>query len=237
MNDNITWTYHSRASIKHKYLTVAVPKVACSTIKRTLHVFEGLGQAERLALEHGAGEEMRLSRLSKKAATDALNSPEWLRFVFVRNPYDRLLSAWKSKISSSHDTHYEAVRQEMRARLGHHDVTFGDFVRCLTSSADAGLQADGHWERQTVVGLHDVIDYDVIARFENFAAEFRAILQRLGAPADVVALADEVTNPTEPMPLTAAYDSDLAAIVYTYYREDFERFGYERDSWFTPKQP
>jgi hypothetical protein len=235
MNDDITWTYHSRASTKHKYLTVAVPKVACSTIKRTLHVFEGLGQAERLALEHGAGEEMRLSRLSKKATAEALTNPNWLRFVFVRNPYDRLLSAWKSKIFSSHDTHYEAVRQELRDRVGLPVIAFGDFVRCLTTSDDAELQADGHWERQTVVGRHDVIDYDLIARFENFAAEFRAILQRLGAPDDVLVLAGQVTNPTEPIPMAAAYDSELAAIVYEYYRDDFETFGYGRDSWLTPK--
>jgi hypothetical protein len=242
VESNITWTYHSRFSAKHKYVTVAVPKVACSTIKRALHVFEGIGAADRLALEHGAGEDMRLARLKTKDAVDALTADDWLRFTFVRNPYDRLLSAWKSKVFSTHDTAYAAARQKLRERLGYPksvnpewpSVAFGDFVRCVLSG-DAAFSRDGHWERQTVVGLHDVIPYDVVGRFENFNADFRNILERLHAPADVVALAVEVTNPTEYLPPAAAYDTALAALVYDYYRDDFERFGYERDSWHTPQ--
>ena len=235
VESDVSWGYHSRASVKHKYVTVTVPKVACSTIKRTLHVLEGLGPAERLALEHEGGEAMRLSRFSAKEAAAVLSDPTWLRFTFVRNPYDRLLSAWKSKILASYDTYYAPARQHMRDALGYPGeavVAFGDFVRFITSDDDP-ISRDGHWERQTVVGLHDLIPYDVIGRFENFGTDFRAVLERIGAPADVLAVASEVTNPTEPLPPAAAYDSQLAALVFAYYREDFERFGYDRDSWFT----
>lgn len=235
----VTWTYHSRFSSKHRYAAVAVPKVACSTIKRALHALEGIGPAERLALEHSAGEEMRFSRLSAKEAARILSADDWLRFTFVRNPYDRLLSAWKSKVRSPHDTQYAAARRTMRERLGYgvaaaddeQGVAFGDFVRLIVSGDEPELSGDGHWERQTVVGLHDVIPYDVVGRFENFADDFTAILRRLDAPARVVALAAEVTNPTEPIALAAAYDAELASIVYDYYRADFETFGYDRASW------
>jgi hypothetical protein len=237
LESNISWTYHSRASTKFKYVTVTVPKVACSTMKRTLHALEGLGTAERLALEHQAGEGMRLSRFSSKEAAAILRDPAWLRFTFVRNPYDRLLSAWKSKILSSHDTAYAAARDTLRDRLGYPNdaaVAFGDFVRFVVSGADPELSRDGHWERQTVVGLHDVIPYDVVGRFENFAVDFRSILAGLGAGPEILELASEVTNPTEDIPMAAAYDSELAAIVYDYYRDDFERFDYDRNSWLSP---
>lgn len=236
--DTVSWYYHSRVSTRHKYVTVAVPKVACSTVKRTLHALEGIGPAERLALEHGAGEEMRLSRISVKDAVRFLSADDWLRFTFVRNPYDRLLSAWKSKILSSHDTAYAAARQTLCDALGYPPqaaVAFGDFVRFVASERDPALSRDGHWERQAVVGLHEVIPYDVIGRFENFAADFDAILCRLGASDDVRALAHEITNPTETIPSAAAYDSEVAAIVYEYYRDDFEAFGYARDSWLTQR--
>ncbi|HVT75486.1 MAG TPA: sulfotransferase family 2 domain-containing protein, partial [Acidimicrobiales bacterium] len=81
----------------------------------------------------------------------------------------------------------------------------------------------------------DRIAYDVVGRFENFAADFRTILLRLGVTEDVLALAGEVTNPTPDFPLAVAYDTELAKVVYDYYREDFERFGYARDSWITPR--
>lgn len=232
---DVSWGYHSRASVKHKYVTVTVPKVACSTIKRTLHVLEGLGRAERLAGEHEGGEGMRLSRFSAKEAAAVLRDPAWLRFTFVRNPYDRLLSAWKSKILSGHDTYYAPARDHMREALAYPSdavVAFGDFVRVVTAGDDA-ISHDGHWERQSVVGMHDLIPYDVIGRFENFVEDFGSILERLGAPADVLALASQVTNPTEPLPSAAAYDRELASLVYAHYQEDFERFGYARDSWFS----
>ncbi len=237
-----TWHYHSRVSTQHHYIAVATPKVACTTIKRALHEFEGLARTERLALDHDAGEELRLSRYSASAIADMLASPDWLKFTFVRNPYDRMLSAWKSKILAPWDTQYAPLRAAIREAFGYPGgvedspvVVFGDFVRYITSSTDRAVTHDGHWERQTVVGAHDVIPYDVIGRFESFRDDFAAILDRLDAPANVRELATQVTNPTVEIPMAAAYHSDIAEIVYDYYRDDFERFGYARDSWYQPK--
>ncbi len=38
-------------------------------------------------------------------------------------------------------------------------------------------------------------------------------------------------NPTTKMYHAAAYDRELAWRVYKVYQEDFENFGYDRDSW------
>ncbi|HUR76602.1 MAG TPA: sulfotransferase family protein [Acidimicrobiales bacterium] len=234
------WVYHSRVSTRHRYVAVAVPKVGCTSIKRALHELEGLPRTERLALDHDAGEQMRLARFAANDIAQMFSATDWLKFTFVRNPYDRMLSAWKSKILARHDTQYAPLRQRIRDELHYPRkqdevdppvVAFGDFVRFVASCADRAVTGDGHWERQIVVGRHDLIPYDVIGRFESFEADFRAVLERLGAPADVVAMAKEVTNSTEPLPTAAAYDTDLAAIVYDHYRDDFEAFGYERDSW------
>lgn len=233
--------YHSRVSVEHKYLAMAVPKVGCSTIKRTLHAFEGFAPAERLALEHTAAPDHRLTSLSPKQLANAIESPDWLRFTFVRNPYARLLSAWKSKILAPDDTQYAPLRAEIRAAFNYPTadedspvVAFGDFVRFITTPGTRMAQ-DGHFERQFHVGGHNVIRYDVVGRFENFAEDFATVLTRLGAGDDVLALAHEVTNPTSALPASAAYDSELAAIAFAHYRVDFVAFGYDRDSWHTPK--
>jgi hypothetical protein len=47
----------------------------------------------------------------------------------------------------------------------------------------------------------------------------------------VVGIARRVLNPTQPMPLAAVYDPQLARRVYDLYIADFETFGYHKDSW------
>ena len=233
MIDDYTWGYHSRASLRHNYLTVATPKVGCTTVKRTLHAFEGLPAADPWWHVHESGDELRLAHFSAAEQQQLLTSPDVLRFAFVRNPYDRMLSAWKSKLLRD-DSQYHRLAASVRAAFGYPEdtvVAFGDLVRSL---ADAG-PFDAHWERQVDVLAVDRITYDTIARFENFGDDFAAILHRLDAPADVLALATEVTNPTAELPMAAAYDSELAAMVYDFYREDFETFGYDRESWVTPR--
>lgn len=233
-----TWTYHSRASARHSYLTVAVPKVGCTTLKRALHALEGLPPADPWWAVHDAGEQLRLSHYAEPDARRLMTGPEVLRFAFVRNPYDRILSAWKSKVLAPKDARYAPLRARIRAAVGYPPrgddspvVAFGDFVRFVATGADD----DGHWARQTEVLACDEISYDVVGRFENFAADLRVVLERLGAKPGVVALADEITNPTDHVPLAAAYDSELASIVFDYYRADFDAFGYDRDSWLTPR--
>jgi Sulfotransferase family len=100
---------------------------------------------------------------------------------------------------------------------------------CGSSNREA--VCDGHWGRQVDLLLYDLIPYDVVGRFENFASDFRSILARIGAPSSIVEMADEVMNPTATVPLAAVFDSALAAIVYEHYRADFEAFGYDRESW------
>ena len=228
-----TWDYHSRASLKHRYLTVATPKVGCTTIKRTLHALEGLPPADPWWAVHDEGMQLRLEHYTDAEQQQLLTSPDITRFAFVRNPYDRMLSAWKSKMLR-YDTSYVRLAAEVRAACGYPEetvVAFGDFVRYVI----AHEHPDAHWERQVVILACDRISYDVIGRFETFAADFHAILHRLGVTDDVRALATEVTNPTPELPLAAAYDIDLARVVYDYYRDDFDTFGYDRDSWFMPR--
>jgi hypothetical protein len=228
-----TWSYHSRASTRHKFLTVATPKVGCTTIKRTLHAFEGLPPADPWWAVHETGDAMRLAHFSEADQQLLLTSPDVLRFAFVRNPYDRMLSAWKSKLLRN-DEQYARLADEVRAACHYPAdtvVAFGDLVRHV---AEVG-PFDAHWERQVDVLAVDRISYDTIGRFETFVADFAAILTRLGAAQDVLTIAAEVTNPTSELPVAAAYDSELAGVVYDFYRDDFDAFGYDKDSWFTPR--
>src|SRR5579859_7269165 len=214
-----SWSYHSRASVPHRYVAMSVPKVACSTVKMTLQTFEGCGpEGDRWWEVHAGDAGPSLLAYPTWQIVQMLRSPDYLRFCFVRNPYGRLFSAWKSKLAGD-DPQYAGLRASIRDACGYPvadgrrvgRVAFRDAVECLL--ADPG-SFDDHWKRQVDVLVTDVISYDVIGRFERFTADFLAILTRLSAPAAVLDIAARTYNQTAPMTLGAAYDRQLAGRVY-----------------------
>lgn len=234
-----TWSYHSRVSTARRYVCVSVPKVGCTTVKRTLRALEELPACDDWGDLHRSADQPMLTGFDPAECARILTSPDWFRFGFVRNPYDRLFSAWKSKIANTWDTQYLFLRTAIRDANDYPPsadgfvpfVSFADYARFVAGSTDPRIAGDGHLDLQTNVLVPDVIPYDVLGRFETFAEDFVAILRRLDAPDTVVALAGEVTNATPQLPLAAAYDRQLANIVYEKYRADFEAFDYDRDSW------
>jgi hypothetical protein len=111
-------------------------------------------------------------------------------------------------------------------------VSFRDSVECLLNRPEA---FDQHWSRQVDLLMADVIDYDVIGRFERFGRDFDAILRRLSAPPEVVEMAGRTFNATEPVALSSLYTPSLAERVYDYYLADFEAFDYRAESWLPPR--
>ncbi len=234
--------WHTWASPAHKYLYVAVGKAACTKIKLTLHRLEGYPVLERAALVHNrdhAGSMFvpRLTDFPNAEAIEILTSSEWFRFCFVRNPYYRLFSAYKSKMLNYRDSQYQPVRDEIRHRYGYplRDgrpagmVAFRDFVRYVEGIADQ--DRDFHWRSQTALVMPAVIEYGFIGHMETFQHDFEHVLQRLGASAELMATIPELVNPTTKLYHAAAYDRELATRVYDMYRSDFEAFGYDQDSW------
>lgn len=234
-----SWGYHSRISVEQRYVCMTVPKVGATTIKRTLREFEGLPEITDHGLLHEDSQQPRLATLNPTDASVGLTSTDWLRFAFVRNPYDRMFSAWKSKIANPGDMQYAKLRNDIREAFGYPAgaagttpvVAFADFVRFVVDSENPDVVFDGHWNLQTRVLVQDLIAYDVIGRFETFVDDLTGILRSLHAPERVLALASEVTNATTQLPLAVAYDRRLADLVYRYYLPDFEAFGYDSDSW------
>ncbi len=243
---NQSFTYHGWVLPEYKCLCMTLPKVACTTVKVALYHLAGKSVQENPNDVHGLDRGLFLARYSTKEIVEMLTSTEWVKFCFVRNPYHRLLSAYKSKIGNTRDTQYlwlqDVIRDEFNypAGDGNHRamVTFADFVHFL-SDCRATVRYelkpdaiyDGHFNAQNRILMQDLINYDFIGRFENFADDFKAILRRLGAPEETVALASERRNATVRVPLTTAYSRELAALVYNMYRDDFEAFDYGRASW------
>ncbi|MBT3192313.1 MAG: sulfotransferase family protein [Verrucomicrobia bacterium] len=228
-------------SLTRKYVCMPIPKIACTTAKAVLLHLEGAGLPEEEVWRvHEPTRGTHLSDLALSQAVEALASPDWFRFAFVRNPYDRILSAYKSKLGNPNDTQYEWLRAEVRATFGYPDreglpptVAFRDFVRYLSGRPEHAWH-DGHFNAQTDILAEHLITYDFIGRFESFQADFGKVLTRMGADQEAIDMKKVVRNPSNWTPAPWAYDPELAETVCELYRSDFERFGYAAESWMYP---
>lgn len=236
-NTNNTLTYFSRVSVEHRCVCVTVPKIASSRILMTLHMLNGNPELHEPGAASKVG--LRLSSFERDQILEMLTSPEWFRFCFVRNPYDRLLSAYKTQVGNTWNKEYQWLKDDIRMSLAYSPdedglerlVPFRDFVRYLHDAGDR-VRRDGHFNVQARILVPDLIAYDFIGRFETFQSDFEHVLTRLNAPPDILATASVVKNPTTQVyPPAIVYDREQADLVYDIYEADFETFGYDRDYW------
>ena len=240
-------TYLSWVSVEHKFLYMSIPKNACTTVKMVLNRLAGRPDPESVGEIHGSQVAQHLADFSTAEIVEIIRSPEWFKFCFVRNPYDRLFSAYKSKIGIWGEE-YGWLQNDIRKEYGYplpedtapykSIVAFRDFVRYVQHFGAERRDREGrevrhesHWNVQTNILMPAAIKYDFVGRFERFVEDFQQVLVRLRAPSEMVAQAEEIYNPTMHMHHAYVYDRELADVVFEMYRSDFEQYGYERDSW------
>lgn len=232
----------------HKYFFVGLGKTASTRIKLSLHILEGYDVIDRpfpwLHARSTSTESFvrTLTDFNTDEAIVILTSAEWFRFCFVRNPYNRLFSAYQSNIMqdlSPPSPYYNTIKEHIRTmynyslRAGRSGgmVPFRDFVLYVQETIQEN--PDYHW--CTINGglRPDLINYDFIGYVENFKADFGRVLQQLGIDAGLMpTLLEPVNqNSVKKIPLAAVYDWELADRVYEIYKDDFKTYGYKRNSW------
>lgn len=220
-------TYHSWVLLKQKAIYFSVPKNACTSLKRLMCRIEGREPPEGIHLGQ-AGRHLAYSPPSE--ILEMIMSPDWFRFCFVRNPYDRLLSAYKSKIGlpKIKEDRFLPVDEQIRRHFGYpetgHVISFQDFVSWIARDES---QWDDHWEMQTRTLRTDVVSYSFIGRFESIERDLVEVFGRIG----VVPIPLEKVNVTPQTSGVVSYNQELADIVYGLYKPDFDAFGYAKDSW------
>ena len=225
----------------HKYFYKATPKVASSKVKIVLQQLEGYGLPSRPTRIHwrdtpGLSFVPSIADSTTGDAVEILTSAEWFRFCFVRNPYSRLLSGYKSAVMNLNSP-YVGFRESIRERAGYPTppdatprmVGFRDFVRYIGEQSEN--ERDGHWKSQTGSLHMEAIQYDFVGRMESFSHDFTKVLQQFSAPVELIATVPQIVNATKELPLAIAYDKKLADYVYGVFEDDFDGFDYDRDSW------
>ena len=204
-------------------------KAACSTLKATLwrwyiqdpdYEFD-VNQIHKKA----SSPFMSPSDFGFKRFMSNINSPEYRRICFVRNPYTRLLSSYLDKIK------FGGKRQTTpyKRKLGfssEDDVTFTAFIEGIASRS--WYEADPHWRAQTEQLLWSGIRYDFVGRFEHFLQEIDRLAIECGVDVRGYLLSRFGHARHADRRLNDFYTEELQARVYEVYQADFDAFGYEK---------
>ena len=137
----------------HQLVFCKVAKVASSGWLRLLRRMEGHADWQRnpyfLSHRHYVGGVRQMSHLSNAEALRVLRDrANWTRVVIVRDPAERLLSAYLDKIHGQRDTRAQnAIYSKVLFGLAPQEfanVTFGDFVERVEYGLAHGI-VDQHW--------------------------------------------------------------------------------------------
>jgi hypothetical protein len=202
-------------SHRHKFIFTAIPKTGTHSVRRALreHMVEGdleqvgLFVQKRLpfeplaALGHG---HISLSQVRPFLGEEKFGG--YLKFAFVRNPFDRFVS-YCAFVTREDGAFLRRPREVMRYFLFQDrplDHLLFQPQHTLVTDEDGRLLAD------------------VIGRVEDMQTSYDEICARIGIPG---AILDRV-NSSEHGTFRDYYDAELIEGVADVYRRDLELFGY-----------
>lgn len=251
--------YGSFVSTKHKYMYVETPKAACTSIKRLIQKIEGLPYIKPLSgISFESKPDMfihsrkyfdlpSINDLPDAERNEILTKDDWLRFAVVRNPYSRLFSAWSDKISfiePSSGNDFERYNKEACDQFPEEKegkvISFKGFVKYCTKNLDQKSTdynaINPHFRNQRSLLLPQAINYSFIAKLENLENDLKPLadhLKQFNIHFSDIKIPQK--NESKGMNWQAFYDQETADMVYDYYKQDFECFQYDKDSWKTDK--
>ena len=145
----------------------------------------------------------------------------YFKFTFVRNPYDRLVSAYQFLRQGGMNEGDQAFAQRHLAAL----PDFESFV--LRGLPQAEVRAYFHFAPQWDFvalpwGRRPAVDF--IGRFESLDQDFQAVAQRLGRP---VSLASENRTPGRALGYRESFSPAMRRVVERIYGRDLRAFHYD----------
>ena len=222
-------------SLVNTYVYVHNPKVASSTINKTLVSYE-LNQSsirDKVVIAHQRRQSPLLwpAQLPGEMFYHIMHSADYFKFAFVRNPYTRLLSGYLDKFIREENV--TPGRRSVTKTLGRKEdaeVSFEEFIDAIASQKPRSMNQ--HWRLQTECLFFPIMQFDYIGKFETFERNFDYIKGKLfknGTKKDKKTLLDVHHKTNSNNKLKEFYSKDMIEKVYKKYEEDFINFAYVKD--------
>ncbi|XP_048404250.1 carbohydrate sulfotransferase 11 isoform X1 [Stegostoma tigrinum] len=233
----------------HEMIYCYVPKVACTNWKRVMMVLTGKGKytdpMEIPANEaHVSSNLKTLNQYSIPEINHRLKN--YLKFMFVREPFERLVSAYRNKFTRRYNTSFhkrygtKIVRRQRKnatqeALVKGDDVKFEEFVGYLIDPYTQKEEPfNEHWETVSSLCHPCHIHYNLIGKYETLQEDASYILHLAG-------VGDYITFPTYAKStrttdeMTAQFFQNISAAfqtkLFNLYKLDFVMFNYSVPSY------
>lgn len=230
---------------RHRLLYCEVPKSGCSNWKRVLMVLSGKARSTRGIPHdeaHYGNKLRRLEAYDQNGIAKRLDA--FRKVIFVREPFERLVSAFRDKFESPNSYYHpvfgrpiiskyrvNATKQALRTGAG---VTFPEFVQYLLD-VKRPVGMDIHWEPVSQMCSPCLMRYNFIGKFENLEKEANFLLRNISAPANLTFPDFKDRNPNAERTsakITRDYFAQLNATerqkVYDFYYMDYLMFDYPK---------
>ena len=222
---------------KYKLVYCSVPKVACTVWKRILANLEGI-KINSSVHQETKGKLKLLSDYTTEDRAKILKT--YKKFTFVRDPFERLLSAYKDcfwgkfKRSQKFWKNYRKEIRKLLAKSSGLDIdvnvdntTFEHFATYLVLRWREGGLFQEHWREQYKLCHPCQIQFDYVGHYETLQDDAEFVLSK-------TKLDDKVFfpewKPTNTSALMKNYYSTLSLLrirqLWDIYKKDFELFGY-----------
>lgn len=205
-----------------KLLYIVISKVACTSIKATIGKNYGIQSNESRGLDIHTKKEW--NRIFGK-----LNKPysDYFKFTFVRNPFSRLVSCYNDRVitkTPDHSYHFKSYPISIPP-----NISFSDFIHRIVNIPD--YLADRHFKSQSYsIYRNDTITPDFIGKLESLSEDWKKIANLFQLPDTIESLnKGTMKNTPEKLDFRTFYNPQLVAMVYEKYKQDIERFGYQKE--------
>ena len=221
---------------ENKIIYCSIPKVSSTTWKRVLADRRGLDK--NIEKIHSKNLWRWLYQYSEKERSKRIKT--YFKFIFVREPLHRLLSAYKDKFMRRGTGCSRVARQKIVKAYRPQDytpnysdinITFPEFIRYFSND----VPRDQHWRQYEKLCHPCVINYDFIGHLETLEDDAPLLLKMAGID-DRVSFPSihKSTSTDEVMEYYSQVPTRYITRLGELYRSDFEIFGYD---YLAPVQP
>ncbi len=186
--------YNITISHQHKLIWFRVAKVASRTI------YEHLNTNCSLDVNHPYNIYYPVNSYS-----------DYFKFAFVRNPWDRMVSAWSDKVVKNKLKLDDATHKKM--------LDFNYFISSFEESKN--FKNDIHFYPQSrLINLNDI---NFIGRFETFSQDFHILSRKIGIPIKELKHKNKSQRDGD---YRAYYNDASIEKIATLYQKDIQIFNY-----------
>lgn len=177
---------------KQRVIYCPIPKAACTNWKQVILYFDGKAK-DALHIED---KELVHRRHFNKMTSNNNRLANYYAFMLVRNPFDRLLSAYRNKFYDPDNDIFRNLFEKAILRISRpkaintkaintkaintrlldtYDITFIEFVDYVIYLYDKNKRMDPHWERMSLLCRTCSIRYDFIGKMDSLIEDSNTI--------------------------------------------------------------